>query len=96
MSSELIYQPISQLAEQLASKKVSSVELTQAVIARTQAVDAKVKAFNSYDTADALAQARASDERRAADRTLTDDEVNTAFNKIQDELAKSTPYQIRK
>ncbi len=33
---------------------------------------------------------------RATDRTLTDDEVNTVFNKIQDELAKSTPYQIRK
>jgi phenylalanyl-tRNA synthetase, beta subunit, non-spirochete bacterial len=33
---------------------------------------------------------------RAADRTLTDDEVNAVFNKIQDELTKSTPYQIRK
>jgi len=33
---------------------------------------------------------------RAADRTLTDDEVNAVFTKIQDELAKSTPYQIRK
>jgi len=66
VSSELIYQPISQLAEQLASKKISSVELTQAVIARTKAVDSQVKAFNSFDEADALAQARASDERRAA------------------------------
>jgi phenylalanyl-tRNA synthetase beta chain len=33
---------------------------------------------------------------RATDRTLTDDEVNTVFTKIQDELAKTTPYQIRK
>jgi len=33
---------------------------------------------------------------RASDRTLTDDEVNAAFNKLQDELAKTTPYQIRK
>jgi phenylalanyl-tRNA synthetase beta chain len=33
---------------------------------------------------------------RAPDRTLTDDEVNTAFNKLQDELVKTTPYQIRK
>jgi phenylalanyl-tRNA synthetase beta chain len=33
---------------------------------------------------------------RAPDRTLTDDEVNAAFSKIQDEIAKSTPYQIRK
>jgi phenylalanyl-tRNA synthetase beta chain len=33
---------------------------------------------------------------RAADRTLTDGEVNAVFSKIQDELVKSTPYQIRK
>jgi len=33
---------------------------------------------------------------RAADRTLTDDEVNTVFQKIQSELTASTPYQIRK
>jgi hypothetical protein len=33
---------------------------------------------------------------RAAERTLTDDEVNTVFVKIQDELLKTTPYQIRK
>ena len=33
---------------------------------------------------------------RAADRTLTDDEVNAAFTKIQDQLGQTTPYQIRK
>ncbi|HSY54457.1 MAG TPA: phenylalanine--tRNA ligase subunit beta [Opitutaceae bacterium] len=33
---------------------------------------------------------------RAADRTLTDGEVNAVFQKIQGELVKSTPYQIRK
>ena len=33
---------------------------------------------------------------RSADRTLTDDEVNAAFQKLQDELVKSTTYQIRK
>lgn len=33
---------------------------------------------------------------RAADRTLTDDEVNAAFQKTQDELTKSTSWQIRK
>jgi phenylalanyl-tRNA synthetase beta chain len=33
---------------------------------------------------------------RAADRTLTDGEVHAVFQKIQDELVKSTPYQIRK
>ena len=33
---------------------------------------------------------------RAADRTLTDDEVNGAFTKIQDELAKTTGWAIRK
>ena len=66
MSSELFYQPVSALADALAAKKLSSVELTQAVIARTQAVDDRVLAFNSYDADDALAQARASDARRAS------------------------------
>jgi phenylalanyl-tRNA synthetase beta chain len=33
---------------------------------------------------------------RASDRTLIDDEVNVVFAKIQDELIKTTPYQIRK
>jgi phenylalanyl-tRNA synthetase beta chain len=33
---------------------------------------------------------------RASDRTLTDDEVNTVFQKIQDDLQQGTPYQVRK
>lgn len=33
---------------------------------------------------------------RAADRTLKDEEVNAAFQKIQDELVKSTGYTVRK
>lgn len=33
---------------------------------------------------------------RAGDRTLTDDEVNAAFQKTQDELAKNAAYAIRK
>ena len=33
---------------------------------------------------------------RAADRTLTDEEVNGVFTKIQDELVKDSGYQIRK
>lgn len=33
---------------------------------------------------------------RASDRTLTDDEVNAAFQKLQDELLKATAYTIRK
>lgn len=33
---------------------------------------------------------------RAPDRTLTDDEVNAVFTKIQDEMAKTTSYALRK
>ena len=33
---------------------------------------------------------------RASDRTLTDDEVNLAFQRLQDELVRTSPYQIRK
>ncbi|MSU22320.1 MAG: Asp-tRNA(Asn)/Glu-tRNA(Gln) amidotransferase subunit GatA [Opitutus sp.] len=66
MSSELFLRPITELATALDEKKLSSVELTQTVIARTKAVDGRVKAFNSFDESDALTQAAASDARRAA------------------------------
>ena len=66
MSSELHFQTITTLAAKLAAKELSSLELTQAVIARTKAVDGRIQAFNSFDEADALAQAAASDSRRAA------------------------------
>lgn len=33
---------------------------------------------------------------RAADRTLTDDEVNSAFQKIQDEIVKTNGWTVRK
>src|SRR2546423_14267476 len=66
MPAELFYRSIAELAADLETKKISSVELTRAVIARTKAIDGRVRAFNSFDEADALAQAAASDQRRAA------------------------------
>jgi aspartyl-tRNA(Asn)/glutamyl-tRNA(Gln) amidotransferase subunit A len=66
MAVELFFKSIAELGALLEAKTVSSVELTQAVIARTQAVDVRVRAFNSFDEAGALAQAAASDARRAA------------------------------
>src|SRR5688572_1716943 len=65
MSSELHYQSIAELAALLDAKKLSAVELTQVVIARTKAVEPRVTAFNSFDEPDALAQAAESDARRA-------------------------------
>ena len=70
MSSELFNKSIAELAVLLEAKAITSVELTQAVIGRTQAVEERVKAFNSYDTVDALAQAAASDARRTAGQAL--------------------------
>ncbi len=64
--SALHFQTIAALSEQLAARTISAVELTQAVITRTHAVEPSVRAFNSSDEADALAQAAASDARRAA------------------------------
>ncbi len=70
MPSELFFQSISELAAALDARKLSSVELTRAVIAHTKAVEPRVRAFNSFDEADALAQAAASDARRAAGKAL--------------------------
>jgi aspartyl-tRNA(Asn)/glutamyl-tRNA(Gln) amidotransferase subunit A len=66
MSSEIYYKTAAELSRLLEQKQISSVELTRAVIERTKAVDGRVKAFNSFDEASALDQARTSDERRAA------------------------------
>ena len=57
---------ISEAAEGLRAKKFSARELMQSCLDRVKAVDGKVKAFLSYDEADALAQAEAADKRIAA------------------------------
>lgn len=69
MSSDLFFKSAAELAALLAGKHLSSVDLMRGVIARTKAVDGRVHAFNSFDEADALAQAAASDARRAAGQT---------------------------
>ena len=66
MASALHYQTIAGLSAQLAAGRLSSVELTRAVLARTEAVEGRIRAFNSRDEADALKQAADSDARRAA------------------------------
>ena len=66
MAAEIIFQSATRLAALLAEGDISSVELLQACLARTQAVDGRVKAFNSFDEAGALALAQAADARRAA------------------------------
>ncbi len=66
MADEIIHQPAARLAALLAAGKLSSLELVQACLARTRAVDDRVQAFNSCDEAAALAAAQASDARRAA------------------------------
>jgi hypothetical protein len=65
MSEELYYKSASELSGLLEKGEVSSLELTRSIIARTKAVEDRVGAFNSYDEADALAQAEASDQRRS-------------------------------
>lgn len=65
MADSLYFKSIAELAALLDSRALSSAELTKAIIARTKAVEPKIKAFNSFDEADALAQAAASDQRRA-------------------------------
>ena len=65
MSTDVFFQTIAELSAALAARTLSSVELTQAVIARTKAVDGRIHAFNSFNETNALEQAAASDQRRA-------------------------------
>jgi aspartyl-tRNA(Asn)/glutamyl-tRNA(Gln) amidotransferase subunit A len=66
MSSDLPHQSLASLSAALAARRISAVELMEAVLARTEAVEPRVQAFNSWDRDDALAEARASDARRTA------------------------------
>lgn len=70
MAEPLFYKTASELSRLLSERQLSSVELTQAVIERTQSVDGKVYSFLHQNTEDALAQAKASDKRREHDATL--------------------------
>ena len=69
MAGTSTFSTATQLADLLRAGKLSAVELVQSCLARKQAVDGRVKAFNSCDEASALEQARASDARRAAGQT---------------------------
>jgi aspartyl-tRNA(Asn)/glutamyl-tRNA(Gln) amidotransferase subunit A len=70
MSADLVHRTASELSALLGSRRLSSVELMRAFAARTREVDGRVQAFNGFDEADALAQAAASDLRRAEGRPL--------------------------
>ncbi len=70
MAAPLHYQTIAELSARLQSGEITSVQLVQAVLERTRAVEERVHAFNSRDETDVLAQAAASDARRAAGKAL--------------------------
>ena len=61
---------IHQLLEQLRTGELSSREATQACLDRVEKVDGRLNAFISVDAADALAQADAADQSRAAGDAL--------------------------
>ena len=54
MADELFFHSAAQLSAALATRRCSAVELMQTLIARTQALDSRVRAFNSFDAAGAL------------------------------------------
>jgi aspartyl-tRNA(Asn)/glutamyl-tRNA(Gln) amidotransferase subunit A len=67
--SDLIRRTAAELADALSAGETTSVELTEAYLDRIAAVDGDVHAFLHVDAEGALAQAGASDERRAAGKT---------------------------
>ena len=71
ISTDLTRRSAADLASAIASGDVSSVEVTQAHLARIEAVDGGVHAFLHVDAEGALAAARAVDRRRAAGEPLS-------------------------
>lgn len=70
MSSTLHEKTAAELKTALAAGETSAVEIAEACVARTTTVDEKVHAFLHRDDEDFLAQATASDERRAKGETI--------------------------
>jgi aspartyl-tRNA(Asn)/glutamyl-tRNA(Gln) amidotransferase subunit A len=68
---QLTHLTIREAAEMLASKKISSVELTQATLQRAHEVDAKIKSYVTIADDVALEQARQADERIAKGENIT-------------------------
>ena len=66
-----IFKSATELSQDLQAGTISSTEITQAMIDRIDAVDGQVHAFLHIDKEDALAQAKASDERRANGESLS-------------------------
>ncbi|MGH3364815.1 MAG: Asp-tRNA(Asn)/Glu-tRNA(Gln) amidotransferase subunit GatA, partial [Nocardioidaceae bacterium] len=66
---DLIRRTAAELADALSAGETTSVELTEAYLDRIAAVDGDVHAFLHVDAEGALAQAGASDDRRAAGKT---------------------------
>ena len=70
LSNELHYKTVSEVVHLLNKKEISSVELTKAVIARTESTENDLKSFISYDKDDALIYAELSDKRRKDGKTM--------------------------
>ena len=68
---ELFELSIQEAYERLSAREISSVELTQAVLNRIEAADDKIGAYLTVMGAEALAQAKAADERLAASENVT-------------------------
>lgn len=60
--SDIVEMSLTEAADAIQSKKVSSVEATQACIDQVEAWQPKVNAFISFDPEDALEQAKAADD----------------------------------
>ena len=96
---ELYKQTAHELHEQLVNKKISSVELTNALYERINEVDDKINAYLTLDQENALAQAAKVDSKIAAGEvnkeafgdlsTLVDAEVVDVIIAGHEELAQS-------
>ena len=71
MTGDLVWRSATELAGSLASGETSSVEVTEALIARADAVEGSVAAYLTRTDDRALEEARAADERRSRGHPLS-------------------------
>jgi aspartyl-tRNA(Asn)/glutamyl-tRNA(Gln) amidotransferase subunit A len=80
---DLVWTPATELARMIAGGEISSAEVTESFIARTDEVDAELGAYLKRTDEHAVEKARAADERRARGEVLSDfDGVPVSYKDI--------------
>ena len=71
LADDVLFQPVTDLSQQIRTRRLSPLELTESYLARIQKLNSRFNAFQTVTADVALEQARAAEKRASAGRTLS-------------------------